>query len=474
MDGREEIVKILTNTEKVSMPPGLVTPSAGLESADPPDFEPTELALADAAAEVIRGYGGQAIHAGDGFRSFNGDCFPKDPDNVPVQELLKSMVRRCGGPWKPADRARMERRATISGAMALLASAPGIAVKSADLDLHDLLLPCRGGVTVDLDRGKPRQSAAGDRMNRCAGVVPDFAMATPLWHSTLMQFAGGDEDVVHFLQLLVGYFLTGSTKEQRLFYLVGRGGTGKSTFVEILRRLLGEYAAMTEAATFAEHRNEPHPAALAAIEGARLVIAPEFEGRKLDASKVKAFTGDGVLSVRGMRENFRQSPIKAKLLMVGNSEPQLRTVDDAIRRRFVLIPFNFQPSKIDLDLVEKLWAEAPGIMAWAVRGASEWIEEGLYLPEAIIKASADYLDDQDSFGTWVRDRLDLSDRTAFTSSADIFANWKLYAEGANEQPGTQKAMAARLRRLGLSNGQRRWNGAITRGWEGCKIRGEGY
>lgn len=456
------------------MPPGLARPGGGLESADPPDFEPTELALADAAAEVIRERGRQAIHAGDGFRSFNGDCFPKDPDNVPVQELLKSMVRRCGGPWKPADRARMERRATISGAMALLASAPGIAVKPADLDQHDLLLPCRGGVTVDLDRGKPRQSAADDRMTRCAGVAPDFAMATPLWHSTLMQFASGDEDVVHFLQVLVGYFLTGSTKEQRLFYLVGRGGTGKSTFVEILRRLLGEYATMTEAATFAEHRNEPHPAALAAIEGARLVIAPEFEGRKLDASKVKAFSGDGVMAVRGMRENFRQSPVTAKLLMVGNSEPQLRTVDDAIRRRFVLIPFNFQPSKVDLGLVEKLWAEAPGIMAWAVRGAAEWIEEGLYLPEVIIKASADYLDDQDSFGTWVRDRLDLSDRTAFTSASDLFANWKLYAEGANEQSGTQKAMAARLRRLGISNGQRRWNGAITRGWEGCKIRSEGY
>ncbi|MCU0903059.1 MAG: phage/plasmid primase, P4 family [Tabrizicola sp.] len=468
--GPEGVAQILAGAEDVSVPPGLSRPGDGLEAADPPDFEPTELALADAAAEIIRQHGGRAIHSGDGFRFFNGDCFPKDPDNVPVQELLKSMVRRCGGAWKLADRARMERRATIGGAMALLASAPGIAVKPTDLDQHDLLLPCRGGVTVDLDAGKPRPSRAEDRMTRCAGVSPDFAMPTPLWHSTLMQFAGGDEDVVHFLQVLVGYFLTGSTKEQRLFYIVGRGGTGKSTFVEILRRLLGEYAAMTEAATFAEHRNEPHPAALAAIEGARLVIAPEFEGRKLDASKVKAFTGDGVLSVRGMRENFRQSPVKAKLLMVGNSEPQLRTVDDAIRRRFVLIPFNFQPSNVDPDLPEKLWAEAAGIMAWAVRGAAEWIEEGLYLPEAIIKASADYLDDQDSFGAWVREHLDLTDRDAFTSSADLFANWKGYAEGVNEQAGTAKAFGSKLRKFGLSSSLRRWNGAPTKGWEGCRLR----
>lgn len=463
----ERVVKILANAQDVVLPPGMGPIE---QTAEPPDFEPTELALADAAAEIIRQHGGHAIHAGDGFRSFNGDCFPKDPDNVGVQELLKSMVRRCGGAWRPADRARMERRATIGGAMALLASAPGIAVKPADLDQHDFLLPCPGGVTVDLDAGKPRQSAADDRMTRCAGVAPDFAMPTPLWHATLMQFAGGDEDVVHFLQVLVGYFLTGSTKEQRLFYIVGRGGTGKSTFVEILRRLLGEYAAMTEAATFAEHRNEPHPAALAAIEGARLVIAPEFEGRKLDASKVKAFTGDGVLSVRGMRENFRQSPVKAKLLMVGNSEPQLRTVDDAIRRRFVLIPFNFQPSKVDLDLPEKLWAEAAGIMAWAVRGAAEWIEEGLYLPEVITKASADYLDDQDSFGMWVSEQLDLTDRLAFAMPSELFASWKLYAEGANEQAGTAKAFGSRLRKLGLSSGWKRLNGKGSKVWEGCKLR----
>lgn len=464
----EGVAKILANAQDVALPPGM-GPTG--QSADlSPEFHPTELALADAAAEVIKLSGGPTVFAGDGFRTFNGESFPKEPDNGPVQELLKSMVRLRGEAWKPADRQRMERRASISGALALLSSVPAVAVKRADLDQHDLLLPCKGGVTVDLEAGKPRPSSPADRMTRCAGVAPDFDMHTPLWIATLMQFAGGDEEIVRFLQLLVGYFLTGSTKEQRLFYLVGRGGTGKSTFVETLRRLLGEFAAMTEAATFAEHKHDPHPAALAAIEGARLVIAPEFEGRRLDASKVKAFTGDGVLSVRGMRENFRQSPVKAKLLMVGNAEPQLRTVDEAIRRRFVLIPFNHVPSKADPDLVEKIWAEAPGIMAWAVRGALEWIEEGLYLPEAIIRASADYLDDQDSFGTWVRDFLDLSDCTAFTSSSDLFANWKLHAEGLNEQSGTQKALSARLRRFGLVSSQRRWNGTITRGWEGCRIR----
>ena len=465
----DKVAKIIRNAQDVVMPPGLGPTD---QTADlSPEFQPTELALADAAAEVIRQSGGRTVYAGDGFRTFNGESFPKEPDNGPVQELLKSMVRLRGEGWKPADRQRMERRASISGALALLSSVPAVAVKRAEIDQHDFLLPCKGGVTVDLEAGKPRPSSPTDRMTRCAGVAPDFEMRTPLWIATLIQFAGGDEEIVRFLQILVGYFLTGSTKEQKLFYLVGRGGTGKSTFVEILRRLLGEFAAMTEAATFAEHKNEPHPAALAAIEGARLVIAPEFEGRKLDASKVKAFTGDGVLSVRGMRENFRQSPVKAKLLMVGNSEPQLRTVDEAIRRRFVLIPFNHLPSRVDPDLADKLWAEAPGIMAWAIRGATEWIEEGLYLPEAITRASADYLDDQDSFGTWVRDLLDLSDCTAFTSSSDLFASWKLFAEGVNEQSGTQKALSARLRRFGLASSQRRWNGAITRGWEGCRIRG---
>lgn len=364
----------------------------------------------------------------------------------------------------------MERRASISGAMVLLSSAPGIAVNRADLDRHDFLVPCPGGTSIDLVTGRTRPSRPADLMTRCAGVAPDFDIPTPVWDATLLHFAGGDDDLVRFLQVMVDYFLTGCTKEQRIFYLVGRGGTGKSTFVEILRRLLGDFAAVTEAATFAEHRHEPHPAALAAIEGARLVIVPEFEGRKLDASKVKAFTGDDVLSVRGMRENFRQSAVKGKLLMVGNSEPHLRTVDESIRRRFVLIPFNHPPATADPDLPQKLWAEAPGIMAWAVRGAAEWQEQGLYLPAVILKASADYLDDQDSFGTWANEHLDLSDRTAFTAASELFAHWKLYAERANEQAGTAKAFGSRLRKLGLTSGLRRWNGTVTKGWEGCRLR----
>ncbi|MCU0905367.1 MAG: phage/plasmid primase, P4 family [Tabrizicola sp.] len=470
MGNVERVAKILANAQDVALPPG-IGPTDQTADLSPESFEPTEQRLAEAAADVIRLCGGRTIYVDGGFRSFDGSSFPKETDNGPVQELLKSIVRLRGVAWTPAERRTMERFGSISGALRHLSSIPSVAVKRADLDQHDFLLPCKGGVSVALEDGKLRPSSPADHMTRCAGIAPDFGMPTPLWIGTLMQYAGGDEEIVRFLQILVGYFLTGSTKEQKLFYLVGRGGTGKSTFVEVLRRLLGEFAAMTEAATFAEHKNEPHPAALAAIEGARLVIAPEFEGRKLDASKVKAFTGDGVLSVRGMRENFRQSPVKAKLLMVGNSEPQLRTVDEAIRRRFVLIPFNHLPSKADPDLAEKLWAEAPGIMAWAVRGALEWIEEGLYLPEAILKASADYLDDQDSFGAWVRDVLDLSDCTAFTSSADLFAAWKLYAEGANEQAGTAKAFGSRLRKFGLSSSLRRWNGSPTKGWEGCRIRG---
>lgn len=464
--GAADVAAVLRSAQEVDLPPGLTSPA--VTPPEFPEFEPTELALADAARAWIEGRGGVVIHDGDAFLRFDGNRFCREGGNAWVQELFKAMVRQRGCTWKTADYARMGRKASITGAMGLTASA--LYVDRPALDADDFLLPCPGSVTVDLTTGKLRRSSPDDRMTRCAGVAPDFGMATPLWHATLMQFAGGDEDLVHFLQVLVGYFMTGSTKEQRLFYIVGRGGTGKSTFVEILRRLLGDYAAMTEAATFAEHRNEPHPAALAALEGKRLVIAPEFEGRKLDSSKVKAFTGDGVLSVRGMRENFRQSPVKAKLLMVGNSEPQLRTVDDAIRRRFVLIPFNHQPSKVDPDLLEKLWAEAPGIVAWSVRGAMEWAEEGLYLPEAIIRASADYLDEQDSFGTWVTEHLDLSDRRAFTAPRELFNHWKLYAEGANEHAGTEKAFGSRLRKLGLSSGWKRINGKGSKVWEGCRLR----
>jgi putative DNA primase/helicase len=455
--------------EWVHLPPGW-PPVEAAPAGEPefPAFEPTELALADTAVSVIRAGGGWLVHDGSAWLWFDGDRFSRSQGNARMQELLKAMVRRCGGDWKPADRSRAERRAFISGAAGLASTA--LTVDRDDIDAHDFLLPCRGGVTVDLETGKVRRSIPTDLMERCAGVAPDPSMPIPVWHAFLLQVSGGDEDFPRFAQVLVGYLLTGSTKEQKLFYIVGRGGTGKSTFNDILRFVLGEFAVVTEASTFAEQRHEPHPAALAALDGARAVFAPEFEGRRIDASKVKAFTGDGALSVRRMREDFWQSRVRAKLVMVGNSEPQLRTVDEAIRRRFVLIPFNSPPAKVDPDLLDKLKAEAPGILAWAIRGAQEWISEGLYIPASIAKASADYLDDQDSFGTWVEEHLDLSDRLAFTSSSELFNHWKLYAEGANEAAGTAKAFGSRLRKLGLQSGWTRVGGKGAKGWSGCKLR----
>lgn len=463
-----DVAAILKSPQDIDLPPSLASPPA--PPPEFPDFEPTELALADAARAWIEARGGFVIHDGDSFLWFDGDRFCRQAGNAKVQELFKAMVRQAGVAWKPGDNARMGRKGSVGGGMSLYASS--VFVDRSTLDAKDFLLPCPGGVTVDLETGKVRRSSPADRMTKLAGVAPDFSMPIPQFMAFLVQVSGGDEDdFSDFVQELLGYLLTGSTKEQKLFYIVGRGGTGKSTFIEIIRHVLGDFAVMTEAATFAEQRHEPHPAALAALDGARAVFAPEFEGRRIDASKAKAFTGDGALSVRGMRENFRQVRVTGKLVMVGNSEPQLRTVDEAIRRRFVLIPFNSPPAKADSDLPAKLKAEAPGILAWAIRGAQAWIDAGeLYIPASIAKASLDYLDDQDSFGSWVEAHVDLTDMLAFTSSADLFNDWKLYAEGANEAAGTAKAFGSRLRKLGLQSGVRRQSGGPVRGWEGCKMR----
>ena len=445
--------------------------SGSLETASPefPKFEPTELALADAAKAWIEAHGGFVIHDGDRFLWFDGDRFCGDDGNAKLQEFFKAMVRQGGSPWTPADRARMGRRASIGGAMSLTASA--LHVDRSTLDANDFLLPCPGGVTVDLETGKVRRSSPADRMTKRAGVTPDFSMPIPQFMAFLDQVSGGDKDFPDFIQKLFGYLLTGSTKEQKLFYIVGPGGGGKSTLIEMIRHVLGDFAVMTEAATFAEQRYEPHPAALAALDGARAVFAPEFEGRCIDASKAKAFTGDAALSVRGMRENFRQVRVTGKLVTVGNSEPQLRTVDEAIRRRFVLFHFNSPPAKADSGLLAKLKAEAPGILAWAIRGARAWLDAGeLCIPASIAKASADYLDDQDSFGSWVEEHLDVGDRLAFTASADLFNHWKPYTEGANEATGTAKAFGSRLRKLGLQSGSTRVSGRGVKGWYGCKLR----
>jgi putative DNA primase/helicase len=210
-----------------------------------------------------------------------------------------------------------------------------------------------------------------------------------------------DAEMIAFLQRLCGYWLTGSVREEKLVIVYGPGGNGKTKFIEAVRGCLGtDYATGMAMETLIVTHHEQHPTDLADLRGMRLAVATETEeGRRLAEAKIKLLTGGDRIRARYMRQDFFEFPPTHKLVIFGNHRPALRNVDEAMRRRLVLIPFNAKipAAEQDLHLADKLAAERPAILAWMLAGCRAWLDRGLDPPERVRVATADYLESADTF-----------------------------------------------------------------------------
>lgn len=302
-------------------------------------------------------------------------------------------------------------------------------------DTDPWLLNTPGGI-VDLRTGAMLPHDPEQHITKITAIPPGGDC--PLWRKFLSEITSGDDELQAFLQRLAGYSLTGSIREHALFFAYGTGGNGKGVFLNTLNAILGDYAAIAPMATFLASQTEQHPTDLAGLRGSRLVTAQETEqGRRWAENKIKALTGSDPISARFMRQDFFTFTPAFKLVIAGNHKPGLRGVDEAIRRRFHLIPFTVTIATPDKELPEKLKAEWPGILQWAIAGCLEWQRIGLAPPPAVLDATAGYLAAEDAIALWLDDCCAV-DKTYSEHNTDLFASWKAWAEKAGEFVGTQK------------------------------------
>jgi putative DNA primase/helicase len=329
-------------------------------------------------------------------------------------------------------------------------------------DANPWLLNTPGGV-VDLRDGNIRTHHGDDYMTKVTTVTPGGEC--PLWHRSLDRITGHDIELQAYLQRVAGYCLTGSTKEHALFFGHGTGANGKGTFVNTLTGIMGSYATTAPMETFTASRIERHPADLAMLRGARLVTAQETEeGRQWAESRIKALTGGDPITARFMRQDFFTFIPIFKLFIFGNHKPALRNVDEAIRRRLNLVPFEVMitAAERDPDLPEKLKAEWPGILQWAINGCLIWQREGLAPPKAVRSATNDYLESEDALAAWIRERC-RPIGYGHTEMGVLFADWRPWAIAAGEEAGSQKRFSQALEAKGYvktkaSNGRSAFEG----------------
>lgn len=324
------------------------------------------------------------------------------------------------------------------------------------------------GSVIDLRTGTSRDAEALDYLTKCTAVSPRGPLH--LWPAFIDRITGGDTELASFIQRMAGYVLTGVTIEHALFFLYGTGANGKSVLLNTVAGILGDYATAAPVELFLASKTEQHPTGIASLMGARLVTVVETEkGRRWAESRIKGLTGGDKISARFMRQDYFEFQPQFKLLIAGNHKPGLRGVDEAMRRRMNLLPFTttIPAEDRDPDLTEKLKPEWPGILQWMIDGCLDWQRSGLAAPPAVVSATEQYMETEDSFGQWVNECCD-EDRSEFTLIATLFDNWKLWAEKSGEFIGSQKSFSQNLEDRGYK--PKRQGGSGKRGFTGICIR----
>jgi putative DNA primase/helicase len=381
-----------------------------------------------------------------------------------IRALCRDAARRVGGLDPKAEMIASAK--TVAAVERLARADRRLAATASQWDDDRWVLNTPGG-TVDLRSGELREHRPEDYCTKMTAVAPGGEC--PLWLSTLNYIFRGDAEIVSFLQRYAGYCLTGVTTEQKLVFGYGTGGNGKSVTISTIAGVMGDYGKTAPMDTFIASNYDRHPTDLAMMRGARLVTASESEeGRARAESRIKQMTGGDKIAARFMRQDFFEYTPQFKLLISGNHKPSFRGVDEAIRRRVLLLPFLVTVPKgvRDPDLTEKLKAEWPGILAWAIAGCIDWQEHGLRPPEAVLDATKTYLEAEDAVRLWLTDATTLNP-DAWESSRDLFSSWSNWARAAGEQVGTEKRFVEALDSAGFAKAKNREQ--TKRGFKGLKL-----
>ena len=388
-------------------------------------------------------------------------------DTLAATDLIRSVCRQTAvRADNPKVAAKLASASTVGGVERLARADRRHAATTDEWDADPWLLNTPGGV-VDLRTGRKRANDRADRMTKITTATPGGD--SPQWMAFLSDVTGGDADLQVYLQRMVGYCLTGVTSAHALFFLYGTGANGKSVFANVISTILGDYAATASMDTFVETRGDRHPTDLAGLRGARFVTAIETEqGRRLNESKVKAITGGDKISARFMRQDFFEYTPQFKPVIVGNHKPAIRNIDEAMKRRMHMIPFTvtIPPERRDGRLTEKLLSERDGILAWAVAGCLAWQREGLKPPACVVSATEEYFEAEDALGRWLEERC-VRAPNAKSLTAELFSDWKQWAETSGEFIGSQRRFSDLL----ITRGLEKWRNSVgVRGFQGIGLK----
>jgi len=369
---------------------------------------------------------------------------------------------------------RTECKVGIQGTLFALRSEPNIAVSADQWDADHWIMTAKNA-SINLKTGDIYPHKRTDYSTKQAGAAIAPSTDCPTWTKFLdeiMASATGEQrpQLVSYLQRLCGYCLTGSTKEQIFCILWGKGSNGKSTFIEVIRHVMGDYAETTRPETIMAKDRSAIPNDIAALAGARLITTAETnKGTRLNEGLVKELTGGDTISARFLNKEFFDFNPVFKLMLLTNNRPIIKGTDEGIWRRIHLIPFEAHFSKengnIDKDLKSKLIDEADAILSWMVQGTRLWLEEGLSPPKEVTAAVDAYRKESDILAEFIEEKTK-KDATSSIPKADLYRTYTAWCDTNGEHPMKQRTLTTALEERGWVEAAGRASG---RSWSGHKL-----
>ena len=341
-------------------------------------------------------------------------------------------------------------------------------VSASEFDTDPFLLAA-SDMWIDLTTGKANAPAPSKLVSKALSVSYDQAADCPNFMKFLDDIFECDHVLIGFVQRAIGYSLTGSTSEQCLFIMIGDGANGKSTFINVINKLLGLYGSTAASQTLIANGGNSIGDDLVDLIGARLITVSETEeGQSLAEAKIKQMTGGDRLKGRPLYGTHIQFNIIGKLWLATNSLPQINNTDHGIWRRIKAIPFNrtFSAEEQDKTLGDKLIQELPGILNWAIEGCLTWQADELQTPQIVEDQVAEYKSAMDSISQFVRDECEQDSNHVYAASK-FYQAYRDWWGIAGRKPQSQQAFKRALEKLNGVYQHRSSNGLQWHGIQPC-------
>jgi len=304
-----------------------------------------------------------------------------------------------------------------------------------DMDKHLEHINVKNGI-LNLKTGYLKSHDKSKYFSKISPIEFSENVDYPYWERFLSDIFERDFELIRYVQKAIGYSLTGLTTEQCVFFCLGNGRNGKSTFLDVISDIFGDYALNIQPETIMVKHGVSNGANsdIARLKGARFVTTVEpNDGVRLNEGLIKQLSGGDKVTARRLYGNEFEFKPEFKLWMSSNHKPIIRGTDLGIWRRIHLIPFNVKISEeeVDKNLKLKLTHEYMGILKWAVDGCLMWQREGLKLPQSIKQATTDYQHEMDIISAWIDECCEL-DASAFEKAGDLYNSYSRWAKDRNE------------------------------------------